>query len=216
MVMYPRGGYITMGGLIGEKIGMTQIYDKKGLAIPVTVIKAGPCPVVQIKTVEKEGYNSVQLGYRDKKDRLLNKPEKGHFNRAKVAPKSVLGEFRIDDPKSFEVGQELTVAQFAAGDKVKICGKTKGRGFTGSIKRHGFSGGSETHGCRSHRVPGSLGASSDPSRVFKGRKMPGRMGGKRSSVINLEVVQVDEEKNLLLVKGAVPGPNSGIVEIWKR
>ena len=204
-----------MGGLIGEKIGMTQIYDDLGLAIPVTVIKAGPCPVVQIKTAGKEGYDSIQLGFGERRLRSVNKPEKGHFEKVKVTPRSVLCEFRVDDTSGYSIGQELTVTQFNAGDRVKISGKTKGRGFAGSVKRHGFSGGDETHGCRSHRVPGSLGASSDPSRVFKGRKMPGRMGGKRQSVINLEVVRVDAERNLLLVRGAVPGPSSGIVEIRK-
>jgi large subunit ribosomal protein L3 len=210
-----RGGIEIMTGLIGEKIGMTQIFDDEGRAIPVTVVKAGPCPVVQIKTAEKDGYTSIQIGYREKKAKSVNKPMKGHFARASVTPVRVLSEFRIENPDEFSVGQELTVSQFQPGDRVKVAGKSKGRGFTGSIKRHGFSGGDDTHGCRSHRVPGSLGASADPSRVFKGRKLPGRMGGKRITALNLEIVRIDEENNLLILKGAVPGPDSGIVKVWK-
>ncbi|NLK97775.1 MAG: 50S ribosomal protein L3 [Epulopiscium sp.] len=197
--------------ILGRKIGMTQIFDENGRQIPVTVLEAGPCVVVQKKTVENDGYNAIQVGFVDAKDKHTNKPMKGHFEKAGVAPKRRLKEFRLEDISSYEVGSEIKADIFAAGDKVDVTGISKGKGYQGAIKRHGQHRGPMAHGSKYHRAAGSMGASSFPSRVFKGKKLPGHMGAEQVTVQNLEVVRVDAGKNLLLVKGAIPGPKKSIV-----
>ena len=199
--------------LIGKKVGMTQIFDEKGKVIPVTVIEAGPCVVAQVKTVESDGYNAVQLGFGDVKESKVNKPIKGHFTKAKLTLKKHLREFRIDDVASVKVGDELKADVFAKGDKVDIQGTSKGKGFQGVIKRHGQSRGPMGHGSMYHRRPGSMGPTSTPGRVFKGKKLPGRMGSNTITIQNLEVVSVDLDKNVILVKGSVPGANGAILKI---
>lgn len=199
-------------GLLGIKIGMTQVFNDRGEIVPVTAIAAGPCQVIQKKTVEKDGYNAIQLGYLPKKEYRVNKPLKGHFDKAGTQPYQYIREFRVEDPDVYEVGQEVDVELFGEGEKIDVVGTTKGKGFAGSIKRHGFRRGPDTHGSDYHRRPGSL-AAKGPARVFKGRKLPGHMGVDRVTVQNLEVVRTDKEKNLLLVKGAVPGPRKGLVII---
>ncbi len=204
-----------MAGLIGRKLGMTQIFTEDGEAVPVTVIEAGPCPVVQVKTEETDGYRAVQLGFGRVKENRVTKPEAGHAARAGLdyVP-SELAEFEPEEGGEYEAGQQLTVEQFKPGQRVKVSGRTKGRGFQGPVKRHGFGGGRASHGGSSVlRKPGSIGPGTDPSRVIKGRKMAGRMGGRKRSVENLLVEKVDAEKNLLLVRGAVPGPRNNIVYI---
>ena len=206
-------------GLIGKKVGMTQLFDEHGKAVPVTVIEAGPCPVVQRKTAGIDGYEAIQIGFRPElKARKVTKPLKGHFDKAKVAPQKHLREFRLESPETTEytVGQVLTVALFEVGEKVRVTGVSKGKGFQGGVKRWGYLGGPETHGSMFHRAPGSIGASSFPSRVFKGHHMPGRMGGDTRTIKGLKVVKVIPEQNLVLVKGAVPGPSGGLVTILKR
>ena len=199
--------------LIGKKVGMTQIFDEKGKVIPVTVIEAGPCVVAQVKTVESDGYNAVQLGFGDVKESKVNKPIKGHFAKSKLTLKKHLREFRIDDVASIKVGDELKADVFAKGDKVDIQGTSKGKGFQGVIKRHGQSRGPMGHGSMYHRRPGSMGPTSTPGRVFKGKKLPGRMGNNTITIQNLEVVSVDLDKNVILVKGSVPGANGAILKI---
>ena len=199
--------------LIGKKVGMTQIFDEKGKVIPVTVIEAGPCVVAQVKTVESDGYNAVQLGFGDVKESKVNKPIKGHFTKSKLTLKKHLREFRIDDVASAKVGDELKADVFAKGDKVDIQGTSKGKGFQGVIKRHGQSRGPMGHGSMYHRRPGSMGPTSTPGRVFKGKKLPGRMGNNTITIQNLEVVSVDLDKNVILVKGSVPGANGAILKI---
>jgi large subunit ribosomal protein L3 len=204
------------GGLIGKKLGMTQIFDSDGLAVPVTVIEAGPCFVLQLKTGGKEGYESLQLGFERRSLAKFNKPGKGHFE--KHGAKSgfrYLREVRLAAPGEFAEGQEITVEQFAIGDKVDVIGTSKGKGFAGTVKRWNFHRGPMTHGSMNHRAPGSIGASAYPSRVVKGKKMPGQMGNARVTIKNLEVVDVRPDENLLLVKGAVPGPRQGLVLIQK-
>lgn len=192
--------------IIGKKVGMTQVFNEAGLVIPVTVIEAGPCVVVQRKTTETDGYTALKLGFGEAKEKRLNKPEKGLFNKIKVEPKKYLREFRTNEVEKFEVGQEIKVADmFQDGDRVDVTGISKGKGFQGNIKRHGQSGGNETHGSMYHRRVGSMGANTTPARVFKGKKLPGHMGMDRITVQNLDIVKVDTERNLLLVKGAVPG-----------
>ncbi|HHZ17338.1 MAG TPA: 50S ribosomal protein L3 [Peptococcaceae bacterium] len=198
--------------ILGTKIGMTQIFDEAGRAIPVTVIEAGPCTVVQKKTEENDGYNAIQLGFGVAKEKDLNKPQKGHFEKAQLSLLRHLKEFRVDDVSAYEPGQEIKVDVFAAGDYVDVVGISKGKGFAGGIKRHGMHRGPMKHGSKYHRRPGSLGAKG-PARVFLGRKMPGRAGGQRVTVQKLQVVKVDPERNLLLVKGAVPGPKKSLVTI---
>ena len=201
-------------GIIGKKIGMTQLFDEKGNVIPVTVIEAGPCVVAQKKTVEKDGYSSVQLGFEDIAERKLNKAEKGHFAKAGVANKKHLKEFRLDDAETMNVGDVITADTFAAGDRVDITGITKGHGFSGVIKRWNGAILRMTHGGGPvHRHIGSVGANSTPSRIYKNKKMPGHYGHETSTVLNLDVVRVDAEKNLIAVKGAVPGVKGGIVFI---
>ena len=200
-------------GLIGRKVGMTQIFDEKGLIVPVTVIEAGPCVVSQVKTAEKDGYNAIQLGFGEVKDKHINKPEKGHFSKSKIDTKKHLREFRMDSIENVKVGDELKADIFAAGDKIDVQGKTKGKGFQGVIKRHGQHRGPMGHGSMYHRRPGSMGACSTPSRVFKGKKLPGHMGNLTVTIQNLDVVRVDLDKNVLLVKGSVPGPKGAILKI---
>ena len=199
--------------IIGKKIGMTQIFDKSGKVIPVTAIEAGPCVIAQIKTVETDGYDAVQLGYGEVKESKLNKPEKGHFAKAGVANKKHLREFRLDSLEGLNVGDELKADTFAAGDKVDIQGTSKGKGFQGVIKRHGQSRGPMGHGSMYHRRPGSMGPTSTPGRVFKGKKLPGHMGHVTVTIQNLDVVAVDLDKNLILVKGSVPGAKGAILKI---
>jgi large subunit ribosomal protein L3 len=197
-------------GILGRKIGMTQIFTDKGLAIPVTVIEAGPCVVVQKRTPEKDGYRAIQIGFGEKRERLFTKPLKGHFDKSGVRPLRYLRELRVDDPGAYEVGQEIKADIFALGEKVDVVGTSKGKGFAGGIKRHGFHRGPMAHGSKYHRRPGSLGAKG-PARVYKGRKLPGHMGAERVTVANLEVIRVDGDRNLLAIKGAIPGPKGGLV-----
>ncbi len=199
--------------ILGKKIGMTQFFRADGTMIPVTVIEAGPCPVVQKKTVANEGYDSVQLGFAELRDKLANKPRKGHFAKANVKAMRYLREFRLDDAASYEVGQILKADVFAEGDKVDVSGTSKGHGFQGVVKRHGQGRGRMTHGSHFHRAPGSMSACSDPSRVFKTKNLPGHMGSEHVTVQNLEVVRVDAERNLMLVKGAVPGAKGSFVTV---
>ena len=199
-------------GIIGKKIGMTQIFDESGKVIPVTVVEAGPCVVVQKKTVENDGYAAVQLGFGDEKATRVNKPIKGHFDKADAAYKKNLKEFRLEDCESVNVGDILKADTFAPGDMVDVSGTSKGKGFQGTIKRHNNSRLKETHGSGPvARHAGSLGACSDPSRVFKGKKLAGHLGAERVTVQNLDIVKVDAENNLIAVKGAIPGPKGGIV-----
>ncbi len=202
-------------GLIGEKVGMTQIFDEAGEAIPVTVIKAGPCKVVDIKTPERDNYTALKLGYGFIKEKKVKKPQKGYFEKQGVELKKVLKEFRIEDVSEYKVGDELNVSIFSTGERIKVTGISKGRGFQGVMKRHGFGGGPKTHGSQNHRKPGSIGQSSDPSRVFKGLKMAGHMGNETVTIRNLEVVKIDEGRGVILVRGAIPGPNGGIVYLYK-
>ncbi len=198
-------------GIIGKKIGMTQIFDEVGNVIPVTVIQAGPCVVAQKKTVETDGYNAIQLGFEDVKEKHLTKAEKGHFEKAGVAFKKHLKEFRLDDISAINVGDVITADTFAAGDKVDVTGMTKGRGYTGCVKRWGHHILRMTHGTGPiHRQPGSMGVI-DPARIFKNKKMPGQYGNEQVTVLNLKVVKIDSEKNLIAVKGAIPGAKDGIV-----
>lgn len=199
--------------ILATKIGMTQIFDEEGLLIPVTVLQAGPCVVTQVKTEENDGYAAVQVGYGEIREKLVNKPEKGHFDKAGVAPKRFVKEFRFDNAAEYEVGQEIKAEIFAAGDHIDATAISKGKGFQGAIKRHGQSRGPMAHGSKYHRHAGSNGSASDPSRVFKGKKMAGHMGAKQVTVQNLEIVRVDAENNLILVKGAVPGPKKSLVTI---
>ncbi len=206
-----------MPGLIGRKVGMTRIFDDEGIQVPVTVIEAGPCPVVQVKSRDgRDGYDAVQLGFGSRKVRRATHAEMGHAAKAglEVAPR-LLREFGIDDGQSYEQGQELTVAQFEVGDRVKVTGDSKGRGFQGVVKRHGFAGRPGSHGHPESRNPGSIGPGTDPSRVIKGKRLPGRMGGTRTTIRNLQVVRVDGERNLLFLKGGVPGARNGYVLISK-
>lgn len=201
-----------MKAIIGKKVGMTQIFDEKGYVIPVTVIEAGPCTVAQVKSVDTDGYNAVQLGFGEVKDKHINKPEKGHFAKSKLAAKKHLREFRVETA-DVKVGEEVKADVFAAGDKIDVQGTTKGKGFQGVIKRHGQSRGPMGHGSMYHRRPGSMGSTSTPGRVFKGKKLPGHMGVQTVTIQNLDVVRVDMDKNVLLVKGSVPGPKGAILKI---
>ncbi len=198
-------------GIIGKKIGMTQIFNDDGTVVPVTVVQAGPCVVTQRKTEETDGYNAVQIGFEDMEQYRANKPEKGHFERAGTEPKRYLREFR-DFPEDLNEGEEVTVEQFEEGEQVDVTGTSKGKGFAGTIKRYNFQRGPMTHGSHSHRAPGSIGAT-DAARVFKGQKLPGRMGHDRVTIQNLEIVKVDSERNLLLIKGSVPGVKKSILYI---
>lgn len=203
-----------MSGILGQKIGMTQIFDDKGLAIPVTVVKAGPCYVTQVKTEETDGYKAVQLGFHELKEKLVKKPVKGHFDKAGVRPQRYLVEFDFSDMPAVKAGDEIKTDIFKPGSVVKVSGISKGKGFQGTVKRHNFGGGPKTHGQSDRlRAPGSLGQSSWPSRVFKGLKMAGRMGGDRVTIKSVKVVRVDAENNLLFLKGALPGSKNTLLEI---
>ena len=203
--------------LIGRKLGMTRIFDDSGSDYPVTIVEAGPCSVTQIKTVKKEGYLSVQLGFQEKSVRHVNKSEKGHFDKAGVAPKNVLKEISTDHLNDIKMGQNFGADIFQPGDLVTVSGISKGKGFAGHMKRHGFSGGRKSHGKNSvMRKAGSIGAGTDPSRVWPGTRMAGRMGSEKVSVKNIEVIRVDADKNLLFVKGAVPGAKKEIIYINKQ
>ena len=202
-----------MKTLIGKKVGMTQIFDEKGNVVPVTVIEAGPCSVVQVKTVETDGYDAIQLGFGAVKESKVNKPVKGHFAKAKVTPMKHLREFRVAEVSSVKVGDDIKVDAFVSGDNVDIQGISKGKGFQGVIKRHGQSRGPMGHGSMYHRRPGSMGPTSTPGRVFKGKKLPGHMGVETVTIQNLQVVAVDLDKNALLVKGSVPGNKGSILKI---
>ena len=200
-------------GLIGKKIGLTQIFNEEGKVIPVTVIEAGPCVVSQVKTEETDGYNSIQLGFGAIKESKVNKPERGHFTKANIAPARYLREFRVDSIEDVKVGDELKADIFMAGDKIDIQGTSKGKGFQGVIKRHGQHRGPMGHGSMYHRRPGSMGSTSTPGRVFKGKKLPGHMGAETVTIQNLEVIKVDLDKNIILVKGSVPGAKGSILKI---
>ncbi|MFH1035043.1 MAG: 50S ribosomal protein L3 [Pseudomonadota bacterium] len=202
-------------GLIGKKVGMTRLFMEEGRVVPVTVLEVGPCTVVQVKTPQREKYSAVQLGFGQKKASRVNKPLTGHFKKSGSEPLAFLKEFRVDDTADFTLGQQLTAEFFAVGDKVHVTGTSKGHGFTGVVKRHNFAGGRKTHGCTTHDAPGSIGASAYPSRVVPGKKMPGQHGNQQRQARNLKVVDVRPEMNLVLVKGAVPGANGGIVILVK-
>jgi|TARA_B110000263_G_C15243599_1_gene480604 large subunit ribosomal protein L3 len=205
-----------MPGLIGKKVGMTRVFDDRGMAISVTVVEAGPCAVLQIKSQDNDGYQAVQLGFGSKKANRSSKAEKGHAAKVGVnAAPRVIREFPLDNDVEYEPGQALTVDIFEPGDSVKVIGTSKGKGFQGVVKRHGFAGRPATHGHFGGRGPGSMGPGTDPSRVIKGKKLPGRMGGKRTSISNLEVVKIDEERNLLFIKGGVPGSRNSYLMIQK-
>ena len=206
-----------MRGLIAKKLGMTQVFDDGGFVVSVTIIEAGPCMVTQIKTVENDGYDAVQIGYGNKKDKHTTRPMKGHYKKASLSPKNVLAEFDIIPGYDYKMGQVFNASSiFSKGDIVNVTGTSKGRGFSGVIKRHGFSKGPVTHGQREYlRAPGSIGQASDPSRVFKGMRMAGQYGNKKKTIENLTVVKVDLENNQLFLRGSVPGANNGIVIIKK-
>ena len=199
--------------ILATKVGMTQIFNEDGVLTPVTVLQAGPCVVTQIKTVENDGYSAVQVGFADKREKLVNKPMKGQFDKAGVSCKRFVREFKFENAEEFTVAQEIKADIFAAGDKIDATAISKGKGFQGAIKRFGQHRGPMAHGSKFHRHQGSNGACSDPSKVFKGKGMPGHMGSKRVTIQNLEVVRVDAENNLILVKGAVPGPKKSLVTI---
>ena len=199
--------------ILATKVGMTQVFTEDGALVPVTVLQAGPCVVTQVKTVENDGYAAVQVGFADKREKLVNKPLKGHFDKAGVSYKRYIREFRFENAADYKLADEIKADIFAAGDKVDATAISKGKGFQGAIKRHGQHRGPMAHGSKFHRHAGSNGAASDPSKVFKGKKMAGRMGGKQVTVQNLEVVKVDVENNLILVKGAVPGPKKSLVTL---
>lgn len=202
-----------MKKILGKKIGMTQIFAEDGIVIPVTVVKAGPLKVVQKKTLEKDGYNAIQVGYEEIKETKVNKPMKGHFDKAQVEYKRYLREFLVDNPDEFEIGQEINADVFEEGDKVDVVGISKGKGTQGVIKKYGHHRGPETHGSKYHRAVGAMAAAAYPGRVLKGKKMSGHMGNERVTIQNLEIVRVDNDNNLLLIKGAVPGPKGGLVTV---
>lgn len=199
--------------ILGTKLGMSQIFTAEGIVIPVTIIQAGPCPVVQIKTAEKEGYSAIQVGFGNKKEKNVNKPVKGHFKKSKIIPTRYLREFRTEDGDKFEIGQQIKCDIFNEGDKVDVTGMTKGRGFTGTIQRWNMHRGPMAHGSGYHRGVGALSACASPARVFKNRKMPGHYGDEQVTIKNLEVARVDKERNLLFVKGGVPGAKNKLVTI---
>ena len=201
-----------MKGILGRKVGMTQIFTEAGEVVPVTVVEAGPVVVTQVKTIENDGYNAVQVGFGDAKEKSLNKPQKGHLAAANTLKKH-LKEFRVESVDAYTVGQEIKADVFAAGEMIDVTGISKGKGFQGPIKRHGQSRGPESHGSRYHRRPGSMGACSYPGRVFKNKKLAGHMGSVKVTVQNLEVVRVDADKNFILVKGAIPGAKGSVVTI---
>ena len=204
-----------MKAILGEKLGMTQIFDDESRVVPVTVIKAGPVHVTQIKRPDTDGYGAIQISFKELPARHVNKPNAGHFARSGVAPARHLVEIRVDDPDQYELGQRISVADvFEVGQKADVAGVSRGKGFQGVIKRHGFKGQGASHGVHKvHRAPGAIGACATPARVFKGKRLPGRMGGERTTVMNLEVVQVDADRDLLMIRGAVPGPKGAVLLI---
>ena len=206
-----------MKAILGEKLGMTQIFDDGSRAIPVTIIKAGPVHVTQIKRPEKDGYAAIQIAYKELPERKVSKPTAGHFAKAGVAPARHLVEVHVDDPDEYRLGQEIKASDlFTEGGKADVAGMSKGKGFAGSMKRHNFKGQGASHGAHKiHRAPGSIGAASTPARVFRGKRMPGRMGGDRTTVLNLDVVKVDADRDLIMVRGAVPGPKGAVVVVRK-
>ncbi len=204
-----------MSGILGKKIGMTNVFTQDGELVPVTVVQVGPCVVTQIKTMENDGYTALQLGFDEQSVDKLNKPAAGHLSKAGDKGFRVLREFRTDTVDEVELGSEVNVGMFNVGEKITVSGITKGRGFQGTIKRHGFSRGPESHGNRNHRKPGSIGNSAWPAKVIKGKRLPGQMGTNRKTTKNLTIVDIKAEDNLLLIKGAVPGPKTGIIEVYK-
>ncbi len=202
-----------MIGLLGKKIGMSQVFTEDGKLIPVSMVEAGPCPVVQVKTKQKDGYEAIQIGFGQKK--RINKPMAGHLKNGKLKTIGTLGELKVKDISKYKTGDHLTVSLFAAGDKVSVCGYTKGRGFTGGMKRWGWTGGPATHGSMSHRRMGSVGANTYPGRVWKNKTMPGRYGNERVTIKNIKVVKIDKEKNIIYLEGAVPGPTNGFIVVVK-
>jgi large subunit ribosomal protein L3 len=202
-------------GILGTKLGMTQIFDESGLAIPVTIIKAGPCKITQLKTPEKDGYTSIQIGYSEIKSSLLTKPELGHLQKTGSPPLKYLKEYRVNSTDTMSVGASISVELFNIGDNVSISGKTIGKGFSGTVKRHNFTRGPMTHGSKNHREPGSIGMGTTPGRVYPGKKMAGRLGNKQTTIKNLQVVLINPENNLIVVKGAVPGKIGNIISIKK-
>jgi large subunit ribosomal protein L3 len=202
-------------GLMGKKLGMTGIFAPDGRYVPVTVIEAGPCVVTQVKTTATDGYNAVQLGFSEVKAKRVTKPRQGHFRKSGEALFRHVQEFPVDDPEAYSLGQKITLDIFAVGERVDVCGTTKGRGFAGVIKKEGFSGGPTTHGSKCHRIPGSVGSSAWPSRVFKGKGLPGHYGVDHQTMQNIEIVDIRPEENILMVKGAVPGPATGLVAVKK-
>jgi large subunit ribosomal protein L3 len=197
--------------LIGKKIGMTQLFEESGRVVPVSVVEAGPCPIVQVKTPDKEGYAAIQIGFDEVKESRITMAEAGHTKKANVTPRRILREVRVADPSAFKVGDTLDVKVFEGAKLVHVTGTSKGKGFQGTIRRHHFQRGRKTHGNKNYREPGSVGASAYPSRTYPGKRMPGRMGGARSTTRNLTLVQIDAENNLLFIKGSIPGANNGIV-----
>ncbi|HDY67736.1 MAG: 50S ribosomal protein L3 [Candidatus Scalindua sediminis] len=202
-------------GLLGKKLGMTQVYNDQGAVIPATLVQAGPCNILQIKGQEKDGYSAIQIGFEDRKKKRATKAETGHCLKAKTSAKKWVREIRDDADTEYQLGQSLTVDIFEGVEKVDVTGTSKGRGFAGVVKRWGFRGGPASHGSTKHRTLGSIGAGTDPGRVFKGKKMSGRMGGVRITVRNLDVVKIDKSRNLLVIRGAIPGPNGGYIIIRK-
>ena len=202
-------------GILGTKLGMTQIFDESGLAIPVTIIKAGPCRITQIKTLETDGYSAVQIGYSEIQSKLLTKPKLGHLQKAGIPPLKYLKEYRIQSSTGELLGATISVNSFNLGDKVSVTGKTIGKGFAGTVKRHNFTRGPMTHGSKNHREPGSIGMGTTPGRVYPGKKMAGRLGGKQTTIKNLQVVLINPENNLLVIKGAIPGKLGNLLSIKK-
>jgi large subunit ribosomal protein L3 len=197
--------------ILGKKIGMTQIFNDEGEVLPVTIVEAGPCSIIQKKTEEVDGYSAIQLGFEDIKENRVNKPLMGHFDKYGVEPKRYIKEVRVDVDDEYQIGEDIKVDIFEEGDKIDVTGVSKGKGFSGTVKRWNFTIGPKSHGSRNYRLPGAIGAGSDPARVFKGQKMAGRMGREKVTIQNLEVVKIDPEKNILAVKGAIPGPKKSLV-----
>ena len=202
-------------GILGNKIGMTQIFDESGKIIPVTVIKVGPCVVTQVKTLLTDGYNAIQIGYGNVKSSLITQPELGHLQKSDISPLKYLREYPVDNPEEFTLGQTINLGSFTIGQLINICGKTSGKGFTGLQKRHNFARGPMTHGSKNHRAPGSIGMGTSPGRVLPGKKMAGQLGNKQTSIKKLQIIQVNIEENILIVKGSVPGKPGNLVNITK-
>jgi len=202
-------------GILGNKIGMTQIFDESGKIIPVTVIKVGPCVVTQVKTLLTDGYNAIQIGYGNVKSSVITQPELGHLQKSDISPLKYLREYPVDNPEEFTLGQTINLGSFTIGQLINICGKTSGKGFTGLQKRHNFARGPMTHGSKNHRAPGSIGMGTSPGRVLPGKKMAGQLGNKQTSIKKLQIIQVNIEENILIVKGSVPGKPGNLVNITK-